>query len=257
MRIATWNVNSLNARLEFVLGWLAERRPDAVCFQELKLTNEAFPYAALEAAGYHAVVHGQKSWNGVAVLSREPAACVQVGLPGAEAAGARLVTATLGEWTVSSVYVPNGKTLVHADFQLKLGFLARLRDHIASSVDRGKPYLLGGDFNVAHTDLDSYDPDGLREAIFHTAPERAAIDALLELGLVDLQRTLEPGARSFSWWDYRGGSFHKNEGLRIDLLLGSVTTRSRVSKVWVDRDYRKKKGELTPSDHAPVIADFA
>ncbi len=257
MRIATWNVNSLNARLAFVVGWLEDRRPDVVCFQELKLTTEAFPHAAFEALGYRAVVHGQKSWNGVAVLSREPAECVQVGLPGAEAAGSRLVTARVGEWTISSVYVPNGKTLVHADFELKLAFLAKLREHVASSVDRDAPYVLGGDFNVAHTDLDSFDPDGLREAIFHTTPERAAIDALLDLGLVDLQRALEPTARTFSWWDYRGGSFHKNEGLRIDLLLGSPSARARATKVWVDRDYRKKKGELTPSDHAPVVADFS
>lgn len=256
MRIVTWNVNSLNARLAYVLGWLEDRRPDVVCFQELKLPTEAFPHAPFEELGYRAVVHGQKSWNGVAVLSRDPGECVHVGLPGAEAAGSRLVTARIGEWTVSSVYVPNGKTLVHADFQLKLDFLARLREHVASSVDRGAPYVLGGDFNVAHTDLDSYDPEGHREAIFHTRPEREALDALLALGLYDLQRALEPTAQTYSWWDYRGGSFHKNEGLRIDLLLGSEAARSRARRVWVDRDYRKKKGELTPSDHAPVIADF-
>jgi exodeoxyribonuclease-3 len=256
VRIATWNVNSLNARLEFVVGWLGDRKPDAVCFQELKLTTEAFPYAALEAAGYHAVVHGQKSWNGVAVLARGPLESVELGLPGAEAAGSRLVTARIGEWAVSSVYVPNGKTLVHPDFELKLDFLARLRAHVEATVDRSRPYVLGGDFNVAHTDRDSFDPDAMRDAIFHTEPERRAIDALLGTGLVDLQRALEPDTHAFSWWDYRGGSFHKNEGLRIDLLLASPPARARATKVWVDRDYRKKKGELTPSDHAPVVAEF-
>jgi len=256
MRIATWNVNSLNARLAFVLDWLADRKPDAVCFQELKLTTEAFPYAALEAAGYHAVVHGQKSWNGVAVLTREPAELVSTGLPGAEHAGSRLVTARLGEWTLASVYVPNGKTIVHPDFELKLEFLAKLRAHVENTMAPDKPYVLGGDFNVAHTDLDSCDPEGLRDAIFHTAPERAAMDALLATGLVDLQRALEPDARTFSWWDYRGGSFHKNEGLRIDLLLASASARDRATKVWVDRDWRKKRDDRTPSDHAPVVAEF-
>jgi len=256
VRIATWNVNSLNARLDFVLGWLEARTPDVVCFQELKLTHESFPYAALDAAGYHAIVHGQKSWNGVAVLSRAPADLVSAGLPGAEAAGARLVTARIGEWTVASVYVPNGKTLVHPDFELKLDFLARLRAHVEATVDRSRPYILGGDFNVAHADRDSFDPDALRDAMFHTEPERRALDALLGTGLVDLQREIDSDTRAFSWWDYRGGSFHKNEGLRIDLLLASPPARARASKVWVDRDYRKKKGELTPSDHAPVVADF-
>lgn len=256
MRIVTWNVNSLHARLAFVRSWLEERAPDVVCVQELKLATEAFPHAALEELGYHAIVHGQKSWNGVAVLAREPIECVQIGLPGAESAGSRLVTARVGEWTVASVYVPNGKTIVHADFAMKLEFLAKLREHVRSTVGPDAPYVLGGDFNVAHTDLDTFDPDAMRDTIFHTRPEREALDALLGEGLVDLQRALEPDGRTFSWWDYRGGSFHKNEGLRIDLLLANAAARMRARKVWVDRDYRKKKGELTPSDHAPVVADF-
>ncbi len=256
MRIATFNVNSIHARLSFVLGWLEARKPDAVCLQELKQTTEGFPYEAFRDAGYHALVHGQKSWNGVAVLSRAPAELVEAGLPGAESAGSRLITVRIGEWTIGSVYVPNGKSLVHADFERKLEFLAALRAGIAPMVESGTPYVLGGDFNVVHTDLDSFAPDALRDAMFHTSPERAAIDALLETGLTDLQRNLEPEARSFSWWDYRGGSFHKNEGLRIDLLLGSASAKARATKVWVDREWRKKRDEQTPSDHAPVIADF-
>lgn len=256
MRIATFNVNSLNARLAYVLGWLEDRKPDAACFQELKLTDEAFPHEALAAAGYRAVVHGQKSWNGVAVVTREGATKVQVGLPGMEAAGARLVTAEVGEWTVSSVYVPNGKSLEHADYGMKLEFLAKLREHVAATVDTARPYVLGGDFNVAPGDLDTHDPDGLRGALFHSEREREALGSLLGLGLVDLQRALDPSTRTFSWWDYRGGAFYRNHGLRIDLLLGSRPAFARAKKVWVDRDYRKKKGELTPSDHAPVVADF-
>ncbi len=256
MRIATFNVNSVNARLAYVLAWLDARKPNAVCFQELKLTTEDFPYDAFRDAGYHAVVHGQKSWNGVAVLTREPAEVVQVGLPGAEHAGSRLVTARVGDWTIASVYVPNGKTLVHPDFELKLEFLAKLRDHVEATLDPSLPYVLGGDFNVVHSDMDSCDPDGMRDAMFHTERERSAMDALLGAGLTDLQRALEPDGKNFSWWDYRGGSFHKNEGLRIDLVLGSASARARVTKVWIDREWRKKKDERTPSDHAPVVADF-
>ncbi len=257
MRVATFNVNSINARLSFLLEWLAARAPDVVCLQELKLTNDAFPYEALSGAGYHAFVHGQKSWNGVAVLSREPGELITAGLPGAESAGARFVTAKIGALAVSSVYVPNGKDVTHADYELKLAFLASLGAHMRTLVDAGAGVVLGGDFNVAHGDLDTHAPAALAGAIFHTDAERRALDALFACGLFDLYRALNPEGRAYSWWDYRAGGFHKNHGLRIDFLVGDRTVREAAREVFTDREFRKKRGELTPSDHAPVIAELA
>jgi exodeoxyribonuclease III len=255
VRVATFNVNSINARLKFLLHWLAARQPDVVCLQELKVTAEEFPYDALREAGYHACVHGQKGWNGVAVLGREPPQLLCAGLPDSDL-GARFVSARAGKLTVASVYVPNGKSIVHPDFAAKLAFFQALRDQLKSTLDPAAPVLVGGDFNVCHTALDTYDPE-LADTLFHTDPERRAVDALLELGLVDLYRDLCPEGRAFSWWDYRAGNFHKGLGLRIDLLLGTRAVREITREVWVDRDYRKKKEGETPSDHAPVIAELA
>ncbi len=256
MRIATFNVNSINARLGFVLHWLDARKPDVACLQELKIGNEEFPYEAFRAAGYHACVHGQKGWNGVAVVSREPLELVQAGLPDADAAGARLVTARAGDLAVTSVYVPNGKTLVHPDFPAKIAFLAQLVAHLRQAVDARGRAVVGGDFNVCHRDVDSYAPDERKDTIFHTEPERRAIDALVDLGLCDLYRDKNPDGRMYSWWDYRAGCFHKNQGLRIDLLLATRAVRDQTREVWIDRDYRKKKDGQIPSDHAPVVADL-
>ncbi len=255
VRVATFNVNSINARLKFLLHWLAARQPDVVCLQELKVTAEEFPYGALREAGYHACVHGQKGWNGVAVLAREPPELVCAGLPENDL-GARFVGARAAGLTVASVYVPNGKSIVHPDFAAKQAFFAALRDHLRATVDPAAAVLVGGDFNVCHTALDSYEPE-LVDTLFHTEPERRAIDAVLDVGLVDLYRALYPEGRAFSWWDYRAGNFHKGLGLRIDLLLGTRAVRDRTREVWIDRDYRKKKDGETPSDHAPVIAELA
>jgi exodeoxyribonuclease-3 len=192
----------------------------------------------------------------VAVLSREPSSLSQLGLPLAEAAGSRLVTARLGSWTVSSVYVPNGKALDHGDYRAKLEWLAQLGAHLRATHDPGRNVVVAGDFNVTPSDVDTYDPDGLRGQIHHSEPERHALGALLAFGLRDLQRERHGTEQAFSWWDYRAGSFHRNLGLRIDLLLGSPSVAESLVDVWVDRDWRKKRAELTPSDHAPVIADL-
>ena len=256
MRIATWNVNSVQARLPYVLAWLGERQPDVVCLQELKTEGESFPHQAFQAAGYQAHVHGQRQWNGVAVLCRQPGELRQLGLPGAEAAGSRLVTVEVAGWQVTSVYVPNGKALDHPDYQRKLQWLERLADHLAASADFGREVVVAGDYNVTPSDLDTFDPDGLRGQIHHSAAERAAIARLRDLGLRDLLRDKHADARAYSWWDYRAGSFHRNRGLRIDLLLASASVAAAVDDVWVDRDWRKKRDELTPSDHAPVVVDL-
>ncbi len=256
MRAVTWNVNGLRARLDFVLHWLRERQPDLVGLQELKLSDEQFPHAALEAAGYRAAVHGQKSWNGVAILSRKPALSTQKGLPGQEEFGARLIAAQLDDLAFASVYVPNGKSLEHEDYGRKLAWLDALAAHFEASYRPEDAVVLGGDFNVCPGPLDSWNEEALHGSILHTHEERARLQRLLDWGFVDVFRARHPDTQAFSWWDYRGGAFHRRQGLRIDLLLATRSALDRVGSVEIDRDYRKKKEGLTPSDHAPVTADL-
>jgi exodeoxyribonuclease III len=257
MRVATWNVNGLKARLDFLLRWLEERRPDLVGLQELKLGDEQFPRAELEAAGYHALCHGQKGWNGVAVLSRDPLEPLQVGLPGQEELGARLLSARTGDRVFTSIYVPNGKSVGHADFPRKLAWLDALAEHLARGHDAAPARVVVGDFNVCPAPLDSWNEEALRGQIFHTDEERGRFRRLLALGFVDLYRALHPESRAFSWWDYRAGAFHRGHGLRIDFLLASESLAGQAKSVEIDREWRKKKDGLTPSDHAPVWADLA
>ena len=256
MRVATWNVNGLRARLEFVLHWLRERQPDVVGLQELKLTDAQFPHAELEKAGYRALSHGQKSWNGVAILSREAATLTQQGLPGQEDFGARLISADIGGLSFTSVYCPNGKALDHADFPRKLAWFDALAAHLAERHDPDHPAVVGGDFNVCPTPLDSWNEAELGGGIFHTDAERQRFQRLLDQGFVDVYRRRFPETQAFSWWDYRGGAFHRKRGLRIDFLLATPSAMARVRSVEIDRDSRKKKEGLTPSDHAPVLADL-
>jgi exodeoxyribonuclease-3 len=256
MRIATWNINGVRARLDFLLQWLAERQPDLVGLQELKVPDEQFPWAELEKAGYHAAVFGQKSWNGVAVLAREPLEVVQRGLPGQEAAGARLVTARAGDLLFTSVYCPNGKHTGHDDFPRKLAWFDALARHLAETHAPGCAAVLGGDFNVCPAPIDSWNEELLRGSIFHTDEERARFRRLRDAGWIDVFRSAHPDTQAFSWWDYRAGAFHRRQGLRIDFLLATAPVAARVGAVEIDRDWRKKRGELTPSDHAPVWADL-
>jgi exodeoxyribonuclease-3 len=256
MRIATWNINGLRARLEYVLQWLSEREPDIVGLQELKLTDEQFPHDAFEALGYQAVVHGQKSWNGVAILTRVPVEATQIGLEGQADFGARLITAQVGGLAFTTVYCPNGKNLEHDDYGRKLAWFDTLADHWEQKTTAGEPAVLCGDFNVCPTALDSWSGDGADGAIFHTDAERERIQRLYQLGLVDLFRVAHPEEQVFSWWDYRGGAFHRKHGLRIDFLLATAGLEERVTFVGTDRDFRKKRDGLTPSDHAPVYADL-
>jgi exodeoxyribonuclease-3 len=257
VRVATWNVNGLRARLELLLHWLRERSPDVVCLQELKLADAQFPHDALREAGYHAVCHGQKSWNGVAILSREPARASCIGLPGQEHLGARLITAEIAGISFTSIYCPNGKHVGHEDFPRKLAWLDALAEHLWKQQRPSDPLVIGGDFNVCPTGLDSWNEAELAGQIFHTREERGRFERLLVFGLVDVFREKHPDERAFSWWDYRGGAFHRGHGLRIDLLLATASAFGRVRGVQIDREYRKKQAGLTASDHAPVIADLA
>jgi exodeoxyribonuclease-3 len=257
LRIATWNVNGLRARLDFVLHWLAARQPDVVGLQELKLTDEQFPHEAFEEVGYHALVHGQKSWNGVAILSRKPAELRQVGLPGQEDFGARPVTAAVDGLSFTTVYCPNGKHLDHEDYSRKLAWYESLTAYLEAAGIGKEASVVCGDFNICPGDLDSWDAAGHEGAIFHTDAERERLAQAMQIGLVDLFREAHPEEQAFSWWDYRGGAFHRGHGLRIDFLLATAPVAERLRWVGIDREYRKKQAGLTASDHAPVVADLS
>jgi exodeoxyribonuclease-3 len=256
MRIATWNINGLRARLGYLSIWLADRRPDLVALQELKLEDDRFPHAELEAAGYQAVCHGQKAWNGVAILAREPLTVAQIGLPGQEELGARLLTAQIGDLRLTSLYCPNGKHVGHEDFPRKLAWFDVLAEHLSATAVADGAALVAGDFNICPTPLDSWNEQALAGSIFHTEEERLRFRRLLDLGLTDAYRSLHPDRQAFSWWDYRAGGFHRNHGLRIDFLLASPAVAQRLEAAEIDRDYRKKKEGLTASDHAPVWIDL-
>ena len=259
MRIATWNVNSLRARLDFVLMWLEARQPDVVGLQELKATDEEFPRAAFQDLGYEVALHGQKGWNGVAILSRLPVEQVRRGLPGQESFGARLIGARIAGLAFFTAYCPNGKELTHPDFERKLGWfddLAAFWRDGRGDADAGEAAVLCGDFNIVPAAVDSWRGAAADGRLFHTPDERRRFQALLELGLVDLYRDRRGDEQAFSWWDYRGGAFHRGQGLRIDMLLGTPRVAERVTDVRIDRDFRKKRSGLTASDHAPVYADL-
>ncbi len=260
MRIATWNVNGLRARLEYILLWLKEREPDVVGLQELKVMDELFPHDRFESLGYRAVTHGQKSWNGVAILSRLPVEWIESGLPDQSEFGSRLIRARVGTGAgaldFTTLYCPNGKDTDHPDFPRKLAWFDSLREWTADLLRAEESTVLCGDFNIVPSALDSWNEEKFSGSIFHTEAERDRMKALTSLGLHDLYREREPETQAFSWWDYRGGAFHRKHGLRIDFLLGTKRVVDRLKSVGIDRDYRKKKDGLTASDHAPVVADL-
>ncbi|MCS5635041.1 MAG: exodeoxyribonuclease III [Myxococcota bacterium] len=257
MKVATWNINGLRARLDFVLAWLAERQPDVVGLQELKLEDEKFPHSAFEEIGYHAASHGQKAWNGVAILSKEKSEVLARGLPNQEDFGSRLITAKVAGLNFTTVYCPNGKNLEHEDYKRKIAWFDDLAAQLAQEHDSASDTIVCGDFNICPSDLDSWQGGASEGEIFHTLAERSRLQTLLDWGLHDLFRHKYPEDQSFSWWDYRGGSFHRGHGLRIDFLLASASVRDRLVDVEIDREWRKKKDGLTASDHAPVIATLS
>ncbi|MFN8178499.1 MAG: exodeoxyribonuclease III [bacterium] len=256
LRLATWNVNGLRARLDFLRLWLRERRPDVVGLQELKLEDAQFPRDEIAEEGYDALVHGQRSWNGVAILARREAGAVELArdLPGQEELGARLISARVLDIDFTTLYVPNGKDVQHEDFPRKLAWLDALVAHAASAA--GRPAVLCGDFNLCPAPLDSWNEAELSGSLFHTDEERSRFRRLLAPGFHDVLREQHPDRATFSWWDYRGGAFHRGWGLRIDLVLATDPVARRVRSAEIDRDFRKKKDALVPSDHAPVIVDL-
>ena len=256
VRVATWNVNSLKQRMPRFLPWLDERRPDVVCLQETKLADDALAELVgdeLAARGYEIAAHGEAAWNGVAIVSRVGLDDVTVGLAGAPGfphPEARAVAATCDGVRVHSVYVPNGRVPGSDHYEYKLRWLAALRDVVAAAPES---CVVCGDMNIAPADADVFDPDAYVGQTHVTPPERAALAALMALGLHDVVRDRWPNERVFSYWDYRAGMFHQDLGMRIDLILAGGPVAARVRAAWVDRHARKGRG---PSDHAPVIADL-
>jgi exodeoxyribonuclease-3 len=256
VRIATWNVNSLNKRLPRVEEWLGYARPDVLCMQETKVADSAFPSLAFAALGYEAVHCGQGQWNGVAILSRVGIEDPVAGFSDQaedETVEARLLWATCGGVRVGSVYVPNGRQVGSEHYAAKLDWLDRLRRHVESACDPTEPLAICGDFNVAPEDRDVWDPTKLHGGTHVSPPEREAVAALAAWGLVDVFRNRYDDAGLYSWWDYRAGDFHQHRGLRIDLILATKPLAERATFALIDRFARKGK---LPSDHAPLLVDF-
>jgi exodeoxyribonuclease-3 len=254
MKIATWNVNSLRVRLPQVLDWLKSQAPDVLCLQETKVPDEQFPVDELRAAGYSAVYSGQKTYNGVAILSRTAAADVSAELPGANGEQKRFITATVGGVRVLCVYVPNGESVSSDKYRYKLGWLERLREHIVREATAHPRLVLAGDYNIAPEERDVHDPKLWAGQVLFSEPERAAFRNLLGAGLVDAFRLFEQPDKSFSWWDYRMQGFRRNLGLRIDHILLSPALVPACRGCTIDLAPRRLE---RPSDHAPVVAELA
>lgn len=253
MKIATWNVNSLAVRLPQVLAWLQERQPDVLALQETKLTDDKFPSEAIAAAGYRAAFFGQPTYNGVALLSRNPLHDVQRGIPGLDDDQARVIAATVDGVRVIDCYFPNGQAPDSDKFGYKLQWIDALRGWVASELQRNPRLVLLGDFNIAPEDRDVYDPVAWAGQIHCTPEERAHFRQLLDLGLIDAFRAFEQPPKSWTWWDYRNLAFRKNQGLRIDHILVSTALRPALRSCSIDKTPRKNE---RPSDHAPVIAEL-
>lgn len=253
MRIATWNVNSLRVRLPHLAEWLAANPVDAIGLQELKLPDEQFPRAEIEALGMHAAHYGQKTYNGVAILARGALADVTTGIPGDDDPQRRVIAATIGGVRLINVYVPNGQEVGSEKYAYKLAWLERLRAWLADEITQYPRLAIVGDFNIAPEDRDVHDPVKWEGSVHVSEPERKALSAITGLGLVDLFRRFEQPPGTWSWWDYRMGAFRRNHGLRIDLVLASAALAARCTACTVDRSPRAWE---RPSDHAPVVASF-
>jgi exodeoxyribonuclease-3 len=253
MKIATWNVNSLNVRLPHLLDWLERARPDIVGLQETKLEDPKFPAAALEAAGYRSAFSGQKTYNGVAILARQPLAAVELGVAGLEDEQKRVVSATAADIRVICAYVPNGQAVGTEKYEYKLRWLRAFADWLRRELARHPRLVALGDFNVAPEDRDVHNPQLWKGQVLCSEPERAGFRRLLELGLQDGFRLFDQPEKSFTWWDYRLNAFKRNMGLRIDHILLSPALAAECRSCVIDKAPR---GRDRPSDHAPVIAEL-
>lgn len=258
LKVASWNVNSLKVRLPHVLAWTDVARPDILALQETKLLDERFPVSELTEAGYCSVFSGQPTYNGVAVLSREPALDITTDIPGLDDPQRRILAATvptaLGELRVVNLYVVNGSEVGSEKFSYKLEWLENVTRWLADELARHPNMVVVGDFNIAPEDRDVHDPELWHEKILCSTQERAALRRLFDLGFSDTFRLFEQEDRVYSWWDYRMNAFRRKLGLRIDLVLASKTMAGRCTASYVDTDPRRQE---RPSDHAPVIAEFS
>ncbi len=253
MRVASWNVNSLRVRQEHVSDWLQAQGPDVLGLQEIKMPTANFPTEAFQTAGYHAVANGQKTYNGVALLSRNAPTDVSLDLPGLTDSQKRVIAATYGELRVINLYVPNGQSVGSEKYEYKLNWLDALQTYLQEELTRYPRLVVMGDFNIAPDDRDVHDPDAWRDKVLCSGPERERLAALMSLGLEDSFRLFEQPEGVFSWWDYRAAAFRRKLGLRIDLLLVSTALSKDCTASSVDVEPRRLE---RPSDHAPVYVDF-
>ena len=253
MKIATWNVNSLNVRLPQVVAWLAEAQPDVLALQETKLVDEKFPAAEIAAAGYQVVFSGQKTYNGVAVLSKQPATEVVKDLPGLDDPQRRVLAALYGHVRVLNLYIPNGESVASDKYQYKLDWLDKLIAFVAAEIKRYPKLVVVGDFNIAPEERDVHDPQLWTGRVLFSDPEREAFQRLLATGMCDTFRLFDQAEQQYSWWDYRMNAFRRNMGLRIDHILASKPLCDKCRSCVIDKTPRKNE---RPSDHAPVIAEF-
>ncbi len=252
--IATWNVNSVRMRLPHLTNWLQEKAPHVVLLQEIKCENHAFPKEAIEDLGYNVAIHGQKTFNGVAILSKLPLEDIQYGLPTfTQDSQSRYIEAVAGHIRIASVYVPNGEALTSPKFQYKLEFLACLQQHLESLLNYNEKCVIGGDYNIAPNDADVYDPKAWEGHVLCSEAERKSLRILTNLGYTDAIRIDHTGIGPFTWWDYRNQAFGSDKGLRIDHLLLSPKATDHFEKSWVDSYLR---GFEKPSDHAPVCCEL-
>jgi exodeoxyribonuclease-3 len=254
MKIATWNVNSMNVRAPHVIEWLQNHEPDVLVLQEIKQVTEKFPAEALLELGYHSIASGQKTYNGVAVISKTLPADPVTDFPDLDDPQRRVLASTVGDVRVVNLYIPNGSEVGSEKYAYKLKWLSSLRNFLEAEMQQHENIVVLGDFNIAPADADVHDPEKWGEAILCSPPERQALRDLLDLGLTDVFRKFEHPEKTFSWWDYRAAGFRRNAGLRIDLILTSDSMTERCTSSYVDKEPRARE---RPSDHTPVVAEFA
>ncbi len=253
MKIATWNVNSMNVREPHVVEWLQNHEPDVLVLQEIKQLAEKFPTEALQEIGYHSIASGQKTYNGVAVISKAIPADPVYDFPDLDDPQRRILASTVGDVRVVDLYIPNGSEVGSEKYAYKLNWLKSLRNFLEAEMQQHENVVVLGDFNIAPADADVHDPEKWGEAILCSPLERQALGELIELGLTDVFRLFDHPEKTFSWWDYRAAGFRRNAGLRIDLILTSGAMTERCTASYVDKEPRAWE---RPSDHAPVVAEF-
>lgn len=253
MKIATWNVNSMKVRLPHVVEWLQNHEPDVLVLQEIKQLTENFPTEALQEIGYHSIASGQKTYNGVAVISKSPATNPVTDFPDLDDPQRRILASTVDGIRIVDLYIPNGSEVGSEKYEYKLNWLQSLRNFLEAEMQRHENVVVLGDFNIAPADADVYDPEKWGDAILCSPLERQALGKLFDLGLTDVFRKFEHPEGTFSWWDYRAAGFRRNAGLRIDLILTSDSMTERCKASYVDKEPRAWE---RPSDHAPVVAEF-